>query len=78
MGILRGLIGILIGYALIRYREPIGAMIGDPDWAAKVGGIYNVLILLGVFIFFWSIASMTGTTDVLFYPILMFFPQKGA
>lgn len=76
MGIFKGIIGILIGYAIIRYREPIGEMVGEPEWATKIGGIYNVLILLGIFIFFWSIAAMTGTTDVLFSPILGLFSGR--
>ena len=72
-----GLLGILFAYVLVRYREPIGGMIGDPEWAGKIGGIYNLLILVGVFIFFWSLATMTGTTDVLFSPILHLFGRNG-
>ncbi|MSR67379.1 hypothetical protein EXS65_00930 [Candidatus Peribacteria bacterium] len=64
-----------LAFLFIRYREAIGNMIGEPDWAIKIGGIYNVMILLGILMFFWSIASITGTTDVLFYPIVMFLPH---
>ncbi len=76
--ILQGLFGIVFSYCIIRYREPIGAMIGDPEWAGKVGGIYNVLIIVGIFIFFWSVASLSGTTDIFFAPILMFLPHRGS
>lgn len=69
-------IGILFAYCLVRYREPIGGMIGDPEWAGKIGGIYNVLILCGAFIFFWSLATLTGTTDILFSPILSLFKSS--
>ena len=51
-------------------------MLGQPDWAIKVGGIYNVLIFIGVFFFFWSLASMTNTTDLLFAPLFFFFPKR--
>ncbi len=78
MQFLKGIIGILFGFALIKWREPLGAMIGDPAWAGKVGGIYNLLIIVGVLIFFWSLATMTGTTEILFAPIFMFLPHKAA
>ncbi len=76
MRLIAGIIGILFGYLLIRYRERIGEMVGDPAWASKVGGIYNLLIIVGIFIFFWSLATITGTTDVLFAPILWIFPHR--
>ncbi len=70
------LLGILAAYVLIRYREIIGDTIGQPDWASKVGGIYNVVIFCGIFVFFWSLATLTGTTDVLFAPLLSFMTQR--
>lgn len=75
VSIVNSLIGMSLAFLFIRYREAIGNMIGEPDWAIKIGGIYNVMILLGILMFFWSIASITGTTDVLFYPIVMFLPH---
>ncbi len=77
MHILQGLFGVIFAYCIIRYREPLGEMIGDPEWAGKVGGIYNVLIIVGAFLFLWSVATISGTTDVLFSPILMFLPRGG-
>ncbi len=65
-----GIFGIICGFLIIKYRERIGEMIGDPEWASKVGGIYNVLIIVGIFIFLWSLTTMTGTSDFLFSPIL--------
>ena len=76
MTIFFSLLGIAISYGLIRYREPVGDIVGNPDWALKVGGIYNVIILFGIFFFFWSLATLTGTTDVLFSPLLMIFGKK--
>jgi len=75
MNIFGGIIGIIFGYALIRYREQIGGMLGDPAWASKVGGIYNVLIMAGILVFIWSLAAMTNTTDFLFAPIFNLFPH---
>ncbi len=75
VSIINFLIGMSLSFLFIRYKEAIGNMIGEPDWAVKIGGIYNVMILLGIGMFFWSIASITGTTDVLFYPIVMFLPH---
>jgi uncharacterized membrane protein len=69
-------VGIGLAYVLIRYRERVGDMVGSPDWANKVGGIYNLLILIGIFIFFWSLATLTGTTDILFAPLISIFVKK--
>jgi|GEM_PF-462846 len=74
MNIVLGLIGIVGSFFLLKYRERAGEMIGDPEWARKVGGIYNVLIIVAILIFFWSIATMTGTTGVLFSPLLRLIP----
>lgn len=74
MNIFLGLVGIVGAFFLIKYRERIGDMVGDPEWARKVGGIYNVLIIIGVLMFFWGVATMTGTSDVFFRPLLMFIP----
>ena len=73
MNIIGGIFGIIFGYVLIRYRERIGGMLGDPAWAASIGGIHNVLIIVGIFIFLWSLTTMTGTSDFLFSPIINLF-----
>lgn len=74
MNIFLGLLGCTGAFFIIKYRERIGDMVGDPAWAAKVGGIYNVLIIFGIFLFFWSIATMTGTADIFFRPFLQLIP----
>ena len=71
-----GFIGIIVGCLLIKFRQRVGDEFGDPDWAAKVGGMYNVVIIVAVFIFFWSIATITGTTDFLLAPILNALPLQ--
>ncbi len=70
------LVGIVFGCLLVYYREQVGMAFGDPPWASKVGGVYNVVIIIGIFFVFWSLATLTNTTDVLFAPIFMFLPHK--
>ena len=74
MSIVYGLLWIGLGACCIRYRESIGDTLGEPAWAEKVGGIYNVLVIAGVFFCFWGIATMTGTTDILFGPLVRMLP----
>lgn len=66
--------GIVGSLFLIKYRERVGEMLGEADWMAKVGGVYNFVVIIAVFIFFWSIASLTGTTNILFKPLLYIIP----
>lgn len=69
MSIIGGLLGIALGVCTILYREAIGDIIGQPAWADKVGGIYNVMVIVGVLLCFWGLATLTGTTDILFAPL---------
>ena len=64
--------GMVIGALLIKYRERVGEAIGDADWMRYVGGVYNFVILVVIFIFFWSIAALTGTQGILLAPIVWF------
>jgi len=68
-------IGLIGPFFLIKYRESIGDMVGEAEWMKKIGGVYNVIIIVALIIFFWTIAEMTGTTDVLFSPLRSFFPE---
>ncbi len=70
-----GLIGIIGSFFMVKYREQVGDMFGSPDWAAKVGGVYNVVIIVAVILFFFSIAQFLGTTNVFLAPILYFVPK---
>lgn len=71
------LLGIVCAFVLIRYREPVGDIFGDPDWMRPLGGVYFVIVYVAVFIIFWSIAVMTDTTSILFKPFLWLFPTLG-
>jgi hypothetical protein len=60
------IVGIVASFFLVRYREQVGNMIGEAEWMKKVGGVYMVVTLFSVFLFFWCLAELTGTNDVLF------------
>jgi hypothetical protein len=74
--------GIIMSYLMIRYRERAADMIGEAEWMNKIGGVYNLMIICGVLLFFWSFAELTNTTDFLFGPLLnsipFFHPQAPA
>ncbi len=74
MHIVLSIIGMALALVMLKYREKIGDMIGEADWMRKVGGVYNLIILASVIIFLWSIAEMTGTTNVLFAPLKFIIP----
>lgn len=74
MRIFFSLLGILFALVLLKYREAAGNMIGEADWMQKVGGVYNLMIIISLLIFFWSVAELTGTTDILFAPIVWMIP----
>lgn len=59
---------------MLKYRERLGDFMGEADWMKYVGGVYNFVIILAIFIFFWSLATLTGTTDILFTPFLYLLP----
>jgi len=66
------LLGMAAGALLIKYRERVGEMVGDADWMRYVGGVYNFIVLIGIFIFFWSIAALTGTQGIFLAPLVWF------
>ena len=68
-------IGLIGPFFLIKYRESIGDTIGEAAWKKKVGGVYTVVLIVALLIFFWTIAEVTGTTGVLFSPLKSLFPE---
>ncbi len=66
--------GMVFSFYLVYKRQMFGDMIGEADWMLKVGGVYNLMVIVGVFIFLWSIATLTGTTQILFLPIIWMIP----
>ncbi len=70
MGTFFSIVGLIASVLMIKYREKVGDNIGEADWMQKVGGVCNFIIIVSVFIFFWSIAYLTGTTDIFFSPVV--------
>lgn len=68
------IVGILGSIAMLKYRQQVGDMMGEAEWMSAFGGVYNFVVILAIFILFWSITSLTGTQDVLFRPFLYLFP----
>jgi len=66
--------GLFLSYGIMRHRESIGNSIGEMDWMRKIGGIYNIIVCIAVFIFFWSLATLSGTEDIFLYPFLKLMP----
>ncbi|TSC59526.1 MAG: hypothetical protein Greene041662_435 [Candidatus Peregrinibacteria bacterium Greene0416_62] len=74
MEIFLGLIGIVASIAIIKYREAVGDLFGGAEWTKYVGGPYNMAIIVGIILFFFSLAKMTGTTDFFLYPLKFLIP----
>lgn len=62
---------MIIAVGMIKYRERIGDFLGEAEWMRYVGGVYNLVMIVAVFLFFWAIASLTGTQEIFFFPIYM-------
>jgi hypothetical protein len=74
MSILLGLAGIVCSIFMLKYRERLGDLVGEAEWMNKVGGVYSLIIIIALLLFFWSVAVMTGTTDIFLTPILWLLP----
>ncbi|MDB4978940.1 MAG: hypothetical protein JWM56_1126 [Candidatus Peribacteria bacterium] len=72
--IILGIVGIVSAFFILKYREKVGDTIGDADWMQKIGGVYNLMILISLFLFFWSLAFMTNTEGFLLGPIKYLIP----
>lgn len=68
------IIGIIASFFLAKYRERVGEITGEAEWMKKVGGVYNVIVIVAIIIFFWSIATITGTTDIFLKPLSYILP----
>lgn len=68
--------GLFFSIAIMKYRESIGDSIGSYDWMVYCGGSYGLVVIIGVLMFFWCVATLTGTEDFFFAPIIMLIPNK--
>ncbi|MDD4287666.1 MAG: hypothetical protein PHO20_06140 [Candidatus Peribacteraceae bacterium] len=71
-----GFVGIVSSIALIIYRERAAEMIGAAEWMDNLGGVYNVIIITAIFIFFFSVAALTGTLDFFLTPVRWLLPTS--
>lgn len=69
------LIGIALSYLMVRHRQWVGDLFGEAEWMSAIGGVYNMVIILAAFLFFWSLAYLTGTTTLFLTPILWLIPH---
>ncbi len=67
------LIGIVASFFIVLKREMVADMIGEAEWMRKIGGVHIFVVLCAILLFFWSIAALTGTLDILFAPIKSLF-----
>ena len=77
----KGILAIAAAFALIKYRERVVSLAGKFAWAEKylgTGGTYNLMVIIAILLFFWGVAKMTGTTDVLLSPLKGIFSPGGA
>ncbi len=74
MRIILSLIGIVGSFFMLKYRERVGDMFGEADWMRKVGGIYNIIIVVSLFFFFWGLAGLTNTQGFFFGPLRNIIP----
>ena len=69
-----GIFGIVVSFLLVKYRERVGEIIGEAEWMRKIGGVYNVIVITAIIIFFWSLAALTGTTSIFLKPLTFLIP----
>ena len=61
--VILGIIGVLVGLALIKYREPIQKITGPMEWGEKLfgsGGTFTFLVLVGSLTVIISILHIFG------------------
>ena len=58
------IIGLIVAFALIKKRETIGNSLGEYEWMHWVGGIYGVIIIIGILIFLWNPCLEQGYIDL--------------
>ena len=74
MHIISGIIGIAVGYLLIRYSIPLTEMFGRVDWAERhlrggLAGTYSLYRLVGLIFIILSLLYMFGATGFIVGPL---------
>ena len=68
------ILGMVASYFIVKYRAPLGQSFPSYDWMRYVGGIYGVVVICAILIFFWSLSVLTGTEEFFFAPVLWLIP----
>jgi hypothetical protein len=74
MRVFLSILGIVGGFLMIKFRKEVGDNFAEADWMAKLGGMNNVVVLLGVLAVFFGIAAATDTLDFFLAPVLYIIP----
>jgi len=74
MVIFLGFLGLFSSILLIIYRERAAESLGSGEWMEYFGGVYNVIVLGAIFLFFFSVAALTGTLGFFLTPFRMLLP----
>jgi len=70
-----GFVGLICSILIIKYRESVADSIGTGAWMDYFGGVYNVIIITSVILFFLSVAAITGTLEFFLSPIRLLLPN---
>lgn len=68
------IMGLFLSFGIIKWREDLGNSMGNMTWMRYFGGPYVFMVLVGVIMFFWSLATITGTEDIFLAPIIFLVP----
>ncbi|MDD5041227.1 MAG: hypothetical protein PHX87_03060 [Candidatus Peribacteraceae bacterium] len=71
-----GFVGLVSSILLIKYRERAAESLGAGEWMDYFGGVYNVIIIASIFLFFFSVAALTGTLDLFLTPVRWLLPSS--
>ena len=74
MNILGGIIGVVVGFLLIKYAVPITNNLGTIEWAEEhmrggMAGTYSLYKIIGIVVIILSFLYMFGGINVLLAPL---------
>lgn len=74
MNVLLGTLGLFLSLMMLVRRERVADVIGSAEWMEYVGGVYNFVTIMGIILFFASVAVLTGTIDLFLAPLTWLLP----
>jgi len=76
-----GTLAIVASFFLLKYRVNVVATTGKFGWCEKYlgdGGTYRFMVICSILLFFWGVANLTGTEDILMSPLSNFLKMGGS